>query len=69
MVEKLLARLKFQTELQRDRIKNYRMTDRTKTIPPPPIFRFGGHKKRLYFFFFDFFKKGKSQNGLHQLFL
>ena len=38
MVEKLLARLKFQTELW-----NYRMTDRTKTICPP-IFDLWGIK-------------------------
>ena len=45
MVENLLARLKFQTELQRDRIKNYRMTDRTKTIPPPHSSISGAYKK------------------------
>ena len=39
-VQKLLARLKFQTG--RTEWQNYRMTDRTKTICPPPIFDLGG---------------------------
>ena len=39
-VQSLLESLMFQTELQ---LQNYGMTDRTKTIcPPPPIFDLGG---------------------------
>ena len=38
-VQRLLESLMFQTELQ---LQNYGMTDRKKTICPPPIFDLGG---------------------------
>ena len=46
MLEKLLARLKFQTELQKDKITEFqtkRMKNRTKTISPNPDLLSRGH--------------------------